>query len=91
MATGRISAMQITKIAETSNFVVVSYGNGWAYAFTNKPDSLDIWFQDDDATTFRAEWNTLETKLPHRDQDYILGEMWATYESVSRPIGGDAS
>jgi hypothetical protein len=78
--------MQIVTIAETPNFTVESYGNGWAYKFTNKTIRADIWFQDDDATTFRAEWQTLERKAPHRESDYILGEMWAQYESVARPI-----
>lgn len=36
-------------------FYITSYGNGWAYEVEELHTGHTLWFQDDDADTFRRE------------------------------------
>ena len=78
--------MKIITVAETLNYTVTSYGNGWAYRFANKTDHRDVWMQDDDASLFREEWTEYENRWPDKPQNDILGALWYIYECVSRPM-----
>ena len=44
-------------IYDRNGFILTSYGNGWAYALKDNSSGRDAWFQDDDATEFRARFD----------------------------------
>jgi hypothetical protein len=74
-------------IAETPDFAVTSWGNGWAYALTSKKDKMEVFVQDDDAIALRTTWEAYETCFPHKSADAILALVWDEYSSVASPVG----
>jgi len=74
-------------IADTPNFAVTSWGNGWAYSLTNKAAKTDVFFQDDSAIEFRTLWESYELAYPELNADTILLLVYGHYEDVAAPIG----
>lgn len=77
-----------TIIAEREGFRVTSYGNGAAYLFENIEAKRDIFFQGDDATQFRDEWDAYEASA--RFAECALGQLWDDYSEASTPSGWSA-
>ena len=73
-------------LADTPDFALTSWGNGWAYALTNKKDKTEVFVQDDSAHDFRATWEAYETCFPHKSANAILSLVWDEYASVAEPI-----
>lgn len=65
------------EIARGNGYSLVSIGNGWAYEFGH--DGNVLWFQDDDATQFRAEFDALEESQPDLHTSGILARLWDIY------------
>jgi len=64
-------------IHDTTDYILVSYGNGWAYAFFDRragAHQSSLWLQDDDATQFRTILNGIASREPERSYNSILGE-----------------
>ena len=74
-------------VADTADFTVTSWGNGWAYAITNKARKTELFVQDDDATSFRTCWEAYELAYPDMDTNAILAMIYADYEPAFAPIG----
>jgi hypothetical protein len=77
--------MRAIRIYDTARFYVVSHGNGLAYIFNHKPDDLEVFFQGDDATTFREQLEAYESIFPNEASDSILARLWGTYSCVAEP------
>lgn len=68
------------------NFVLVSYGNGWAFDMINLPEKLSIWFQDGDAVEFQSELESLTEAQPNLDYENALHCIWNDYSEIARPM-----
>ncbi|RNJ49384.1 hypothetical protein [Methylocystis hirsuta] len=76
------------RIMQSLYFALDSIGNGWAYALHKfKPERRYVWLQDDDATQFRKDLDSVEKKWPHEASDFILSRLWVDFEygQISRP------
>lgn len=64
--------MKQVTIVETPNYVLVSYGNGFAYSLVRKGANADVFVQGDDATEFRNQFDAMEAADPERltDRDW---------------------
>ncbi len=71
--------MQRALIAKGNDFHLISVGNGWAYEFGRNGAERVLWFQDDDATQFREEWEALESTKPYAHTSALLAEIWERY------------
>ena len=74
-------------IADTPNFAVTSWGNGWAYKLTNKAAKTDVFFQDDSAIEFRTLWESYELAYPDFCTNTILRFIYREYQDLAAPIG----
>lgn len=66
-------------IAETSEYKLYSYGNGAAYQLVNFAwdAELPLFFQGDDATQFREEFESYCESEP--TLNHALAELWWIY------------
>lgn len=46
----------------SGNYLIKSYGNGWAYEIVSNHSLDSLWFQDSDAETIRTESNDFENE-----------------------------
>ena len=65
-------------IYQAGGYSLVSHGNGWAYTMI-RPDGATLWLQDDDATAFREELDSLPATWPVLA---VLREMASRYEAA---------
>lgn len=76
--------MRPVDIYNTETFYVTSWGNGAAYAFGNKVECRSVFFQGDDAATFRAEIEAWENHNPDMEYETILANLWRDYSHLTR-------
>ena len=62
-------------IYQAGGYSLVSHGNGWAYTMT-RPDGATLWLQDDDATTFRDELDSLPATWPVKQTLAYMAELY---------------
>jgi hypothetical protein len=77
--------MERVTILRGDKFSLESHGNGWAYTLRRHEGRLSIWLQDDDASTFRDELDSLERAFPYRPLDDVLSTLWGEYSSLASP------
>lgn len=74
--------MNVTVIAETSNFRLTSYGNGIAYALDHLSDpkyAEHVFVQGDDAEAFWEEYEAARECPLFPDDEHVLAELWFRY------------
>lgn len=76
--------MRQAVIHDRPDFTVTSHGNGTAYTFTHKPSGRSVFFQGDDAITFRGEIEAYENANPDMEYDAIFSQLWSDYETVAQ-------
>ena len=64
-------------IISRPHYLVQRTGNGLSYTLERRKDGQSVFFQGDDANTFRAELDGLEEALG--GYDAALAELWALY------------
>lgn len=69
--------MTRTIIYHSARFDLVSYDNGLSYALHDNIARKSMFVQDDDATTFREEWETFEATCPEAPLDGFFKEQIA--------------
>lgn len=63
---------------------VTSYGNGLAYSIERKPSGKSLFFQGDDATQFRNEFDNLTSGIPSLEFADALQCIWSDYSDCVR-------
>lgn len=75
--------MRSTIIHDLPEWRVTSYGNGLAYEIEHKPDGRTLYFQCDDATQFRDEFDGLTNRAPSLDFSDALRVIWNDYSEIA--------
>lgn len=78
--------MRSAIIHELPGWRVTSYGNGLAYAVDNLTAGQGLYFQGDDADTFRDELEALTEGSPNLDYADALACIWFDYSDNAQPI-----
>jgi hypothetical protein len=74
--------MRSCVIHNLPDWQVTSYGNGLAYSVQHKPSGADVFFQGDDAETFRDEFDALTTGTPSLSFADALQVIFSEYEAL---------
>lgn len=72
--------MKSVVITNTDQFKVTSWGNGLCYEIISKEREEYIFFQGDDASQFRSEWEAYEQQKPEASINCILSRLWFDYD-----------
>lgn len=75
--------MRSTVIHDLPEFRVTSWGNGLAYDLAHKPSGRSVFFQGEDAGTFRDELDALTSGTPCLDYGDALRAIWHDYEGIA--------
>lgn len=71
-------------VAQSGPYSITSWGRGASYALRYAPEHKpprSVFFQGDDADTFRGDWEALEAASPHTP---ALATLWDWYSDVSQ-------
>lgn len=71
--------MQSNIIHDLTGWQVTSWGNGLSYEVFNELTDQDIFFQGDDAETFRNRLEELTEHSPHLNYSDALRVIWNEY------------
>ncbi len=71
--------MKRVVIYQTTEFIIVSHGNGLAYDMQRTATRESMFLRGDDATCFRAELDDVERRFPDRDTNHNLADLWLQY------------
>lgn len=75
--------MRSTIIHDLPEWRVTSYGNGLAYEIAEKASGKTLFFQGDDATQFRDEFDGLTSRAPSLDFADALRVIWSEYQEIA--------
>lgn len=76
--------MRSCVIHDLPQWRVTSYGNGLAYDIEHKPSGRSVFFQGDDADTFREEFDILTCGLPALSFADALQAIFSEYEEFAQ-------
>lgn len=77
-------------IFENERFRLTSFGNGLSYVLLHKQGCRDVFVQGDDATAFRAEFETW-AGMSGATYASAAENIWIDYACISEPVEKDAS
>lgn len=69
-------------IRTSPGFLLTSHGNGLAYGLTHRESGEELFFQGDDADTFREELEAWEAAADGTlSTEHVLGALFANYSA----------
>ena len=90
--------MRRSQLHTGAEFILISYGSGLAYSLQRYGEdigsgkALEVFFQGDDADTFREQWEAWaawEANRPDLSTERVMGLLWGDYAGVAELIEED--